>query len=56
MTGFGGQQTTVGEFMESYFGYEASFVWWNVLIVFAYVLVFRVGAVLLLKYVSFERR
>mgnify|MGYP001067666079 FL=1 len=52
----GGVQTTVGAFMESYFGYDPNFVWWCVLILAAYVVAFRVGAVLLLRHISFQRR
>ncbi|GAB4819215.1 hypothetical protein N2152v2_006261 [Parachlorella kessleri] len=52
----GGVQTTVGTFMGSYFGYEPGFEWWCVLIVAAYVVAFRVGAMLLLRFISFQRR
>lgn len=56
MTTLGGQNTTVGAFMESYWGYTQGMIWWTALIIAAYILFFRVGSVLLLKYVSYERR
>lgn len=42
--------------MESYFGYDSIFVWWTVAIVFVCVLAFRVGPVLLLKYIVCQLR
>ncbi|KDD76344.1 ABC-2 type transporter, partial [Helicosporidium sp. ATCC 50920] len=56
MIGLDGEVTTVGAFVTSYFGYEYSFIWWCVLIIFAYALAFRVMSVLFLKYVNFQRR
>ena len=41
---------------QSYFGYKYSFIWWNVLIVAGYVLAFRLGSMLMLRFVNFERR
>lgn len=56
MQGFGGQVTTAKDFMASYFGYEHSFMWPCVAIVAAFIVVFRVGAIFALKYISFQRR
>lgn len=56
MVAFGTQQTTVGAFMASYFDYHFSFIWWCTLIVFAYVLFFRLSFSLLLRFVSYQRR
>jgi ABC-type multidrug transport system ATPase subunit/ABC-type multidrug transport system permease subunit len=56
MTGFNGQPTTVSAFMESAFGYEQRMVWWCALIVFAFCLVFRVLAMVVLTKVNFQKR
>lgn len=56
VTGFDGNQETIQEFMESYFGYKYDFRWWAVLIVAAYLVAFRVAAMLALKFISFQRR
>lgn len=48
--------TTVGEFVNQFWGYEYSFIWWCPLILFAYVLFFRVGTSLLISFVSFNKR
>lgn len=47
---------TVGEFMSEYFDYQESMIWWCLLIVLAYVVAFRAGAVLLLRHISFLKR
>ncbi len=52
----GNTTTTVGAFVNEFWGYEYSFIWWCPLILFAYVLFFRVGASLLMSYVSFNKR
>lgn len=51
-----GQVTTVANFMSEYFGYDMGFIWFCPLIVFGYAAAFRVGSVLLLRYVSYLRR
>jgi hypothetical protein len=56
MEGLDGSPTTVSAFMADYFGYEKRMIWWCVLITAAYVIFFRVGSVLLLRYVNFEQR
>ena len=48
--------TTVGAFVKDFFGYDYGFIWWCPLIVFAYVLAFRLGTSFLASYVSFNKR
>ena len=56
MVAVGGAQTTVSAYVKDYWGYESSFIWWCALIVFGYVFAFRIASMLLLRFVSFERR
>jgi hypothetical protein len=42
--------------VQSYFGYDIGLAWWCVLIVLAYTAFFRTGAVVMLRYVSYQRR
>lgn len=51
-----GLTSTVSEFMSSYWGYEEGMVWWCVAILAAYIVAFRAGAVLLLRYARFLKR
>jgi hypothetical protein len=52
----GAPPTTVGAFVQDFFGYDISLTWWCVLIVAWYVVFFRLGAVLMLRYVSYQKR
>lgn len=56
VTGFDGNSETIHDFMREYFGYKYEFRWYAVLIVAAYLVAFRVAAMLALKYISFQRR
>ena len=56
ITGYNGQPTTIIEFLSSYFSYKYSFRWQCVAIVAAYILVFRLGSILAIKYISFQKR
>ncbi len=51
-----GGATTIGGFVNVYFGYDYGFIWWCPLIVLAYVLFFRTMSALLMSYVSFNKR
>ncbi|KAG2488519.1 hypothetical protein HYH03_012840, partial [Edaphochlamys debaryana] len=53
---YGGQSSTVSEFMRTKFGYYYYMRWWIVLILAAYIIVMRVGSVVALKYWNFLRR
>ena len=56
VSGFDGKQQTIQEFMRGYFGYKYEFRWFAVLIIAAYLVAFRVAAMLALKFISFQRR
>ena len=56
VTGFDGNLQTIHDFMRNYFGYKYEFRWYAVLIIAAYLVAFRVAAMLALKYISFQRR
>ncbi|KAK9826588.1 hypothetical protein WJX74_004476 [Apatococcus lobatus] len=59
LTGFGtGSATpiTIKAWLKSYFGYEYDFRWYCVLIIFAFVVAFRVLAVMAVRYISFQKR
>ena len=47
---------TVSRYLEDYFGYRFDFRWWCVLILLAFIAVFRVAAMIALKFVSHEHR
>jgi ABC-type multidrug transport system permease subunit len=51
-----GEMTTVSEFLESFFGYEYSFIWWAWLITLAFAVVFRLGSGAALKLFNFNKR
>jgi len=51
-----GDASTIGEFVNSYFGYDYGFIWWCPLIVLAYVVFFRGMSAILMSYVSFNKR
>lgn len=53
---YNGQLSTVADFMSDYFAYDYSRIWWDCLIVLAYVLFFRLAATVLLMFVSFQKR
>jgi hypothetical protein len=46
----------VGAFVQSFFDYDPGFVWWCMLIVACYCLAFRLIAVLMLRFVSYQKR
>jgi hypothetical protein len=48
--------TTVGEFVQSFFGYDYGFIWWCPLILLAYLVFFRALATVMLSTVNFYRR
>ena len=48
--------TTVGDFVHNFFGYDYGFIWWCPLIVLGYCVFFRAGASLLIAYVSYNKR
>lgn len=54
--GFDGNNTIIHNFLRDYFGYKYEFRWYAVLIVAAYLVAFRIFAMLALKYMSFQRR
>mmetsp|Transcript_4643 Transcript_4643/g.13342 ORF Transcript_4643/g.13342 Transcript_4643/m.13342 type:complete len:1521 (-) Transcript_4643:659-5221(-) len=56
VTTFNGQQSTASQFLEDYFNYKYNFRWFAVLIVFCFIIFFRVGSVLALRFVNFNRR
>lgn len=56
ITDYAGQPTTVKLFLKSYFGYSYSFRWECIMIVAAFIAVFRVGSVLATKFVNFQKR
>jgi len=49
-------QGTVGDFVQSYFGYHPDFIWWCPLIILAYIMFFRGASVVIFSYVSFNKR
>jgi hypothetical protein len=51
-----GPATTVKAFMKDFFGYEFGFAWWCILIVFGYVLFFRLLGAAALRYLNFVKR
>ncbi|KAK9907686.1 hypothetical protein WJX75_008105 [Coccomyxa subellipsoidea] len=51
-----GQRTTVSAFLASYFGYEYSFRWHCTAIIIAYIFVFRIGSMLSVRLLSYQRR
>ena len=51
-----GDCPTLAQWTEDYFGYKYNFRWWCVLILFGFMTVFRVGAMLTLKLVSHDNR
>ena len=53
---YSGNKTTVSAFLNSYFNYKYSFRWECVIIGAAFIAVFRVGAVLAIKFISFQKR
>ena len=48
--------TTVGSYVQNFWGYDPGFAWWCILIVFAYIVFFRVVTVVALSHVSWSRR
>lgn len=50
------ESISVGEFISTFFGYSYSFIWWCVLIVFAFVACLKVCAILALTYVRYDHR
>lgn len=56
VTSFDGSEETIHDFVRGYFGYKYEFRWYAVLIVAAYLVAFRIIAMLALKYMSFQRR
>ncbi|KAG2452157.1 hypothetical protein HYH02_003189 [Chlamydomonas schloesseri] len=53
---YAGQSMTVSQFMKTRFGYSYDMRWWIVLILLAYILAFRVGSILALKYWNHLKR
>ncbi|BDA47962.1 ABC transporter G family member 36 [Coccomyxa sp. Obi] len=51
-----GEITTVKAFLTSYFGYEHSFRWNCTAIIIAYIFVFRIGSILSVRFISYQRR
>jgi hypothetical protein len=47
---------TVRVYLDEYFGYEYSFRWWCVLILFGFIVVFRVASMIVLKVINHEHR
>lgn len=47
---------TVGEFTQQFFGYSPGFIWWCPLIIFAYIIFFRLGTGLMLSFVNYQKR
>ena len=56
VTGFDGNPENIHDFIRDYFGYKYEFRWYAVLIIAAYLVAFRVLAMLALKFISFQRR
>ena len=56
VTSFDGSEETIHDFVRGYFGYKYEFRWYAVLIVAAYLVAFRIIAMLALKYMSFQQR
>lgn len=52
----GSSYVTVGDFVTGFWGYDYGFIWWCPLIIFTYIVFFRVVAVLALNYVSYNKR
>ncbi|KAG2425082.1 hypothetical protein HXX76_013991 [Chlamydomonas incerta] len=53
---YAGQSMTVSQFMQSRFGYSYDMRWWIVLILLAYIIAFRVGSIIALKYWNHLKR
>eukprot|EP00877_Chromochloris_zofingiensis_P010755 jgi/Chrzof1/5933/Cz16g21030.t1 len=51
-----GRAWTVSEYVRVQFGFDYGLRWWCVLIVFAYVVFYRVTSILALKYINFLKR
>lgn len=56
ITGPDGQQTTVSEFIEDFYGYNYSFIWQAWLIVLAFAIGFKVIGAISLRYISHDQR
>lgn len=56
ITDYAGQPTTVQGFLKSYFDYDYNFRWECVIIVAAFIAVFRFGSVAAIKLVNFQKR
>lgn len=50
------QDTTVGQFVQNFFGYDPNFVWWCPLILLAYIVFFRSLTTFMLAKVNFNKR
>ena len=51
-----GDETTVSQFLEDFFGYEFNFIWPCIAIVVAYTIFFRAISAIGVRYVSFQSR
>lgn len=59
LTGFGtgsANPITIKAWLKSYFGYEYDFRWYCVLILFGFVIAFRLLAVMAVRFISFQKR
>lgn len=56
ITTFDGSESTVSRFLEDYFNFKYNFRWFAVLIVFCFIIFFRVGSVMALRFVNFNKR
>lgn len=59
LSGFGtgsADPITIKAWLKAYFGYDYDFRWYCVLIICAFVVAFRVLAVLAVRYISFQKR
>lgn len=56
MVQFAGRRMSVSAFTRLLFDFEYGMRWWCLLIIFGYVVFFRVTSILALKYVNFLRR
>lgn len=46
----------MAQFIEQWFGFERSFMWWNVLILVGFSAFFFTNSVLALKFVNWQKR
>ena len=51
-----GTPTTVKAFLEGTYGYTSGMAWWSVLILAAFIVLFRVVSTLAVRFLSFQSR